>query len=73
MNEQTQTTATPTKMVGGVGIETGDYFAECEPQGYVTIQNDPHTAYVTSGNTTVTVTDGTEVTVSECELTKETP
>ena len=58
-------------MVGGVGIETGEYFAECEPQGYVTIQSDPRTAYTTSGNTTVSVTEGAEVTISECELTKE--
>ena len=73
LNEQTQATPTPTKIVGGVGIETGDYFTECEPHGYVTIQSDPHTAYATSGNTTVTVTDGAEVTISKCELTKETP
>ena len=72
-DEQTQTTATPTILVGGVGIETGNYFTECEPHGYVTIQSDPHTAYATSGNTTVTVTDGAEVTISKCELTKETP
>ena len=70
-DEQTQLTATPTILVGGFGIESGDYFVECEPQGYVTIQSDPSTAYVTSGNTTVSVTEGTEVTISECELTKE--
>ena len=70
LNEQTQTTATPTKIVGGVGIETGNYFAECEPHGYVTIQN-PHSFNKTFGNTTVTITDGAEVTISECELTKE--
>ena len=76
MNQQTQTTATPTNMVGGIGIETGDYFVECQPQGYVIIKSDPHTPIKTfSGNmtATATVTNGPKVMLCECELTKATP
>ena len=72
VDEPTQTTATATKIVGGIGIETGDYFVECEPGGYVSIRSNPQ-AYLTSGGTTVTVADGDEIVISNCELKREGP
>ncbi|MCY4560260.1 MAG: hypothetical protein OXF79_28665 [Chloroflexi bacterium] len=70
----TQQFTTLTEIVGGIGIETGDYFVECEPGGYVSyFSSDRSRAGTTIGGTTFTVTDGDEIVISKCELKRETP